>query len=278
MCCGDLHTQNLRKIKQKHHIYDVYLNHFAPWNRPPRKRTVEQTLKEIRRLVPEASFVSSTREPISHFISWYNYFIDGTRRGKKEYDSSLAKFVSSGDVANPLASELGLRTRRQIRDAFQTTFRDVTWILQDRYVESLVAMRRRFNWDLSDVLFAKKIFASNAKSELKRWDGKYVAPTRSIETIEPQLLSDIERATELDRYVHELSTLAFERTVSTWTNTKADADHFLAECDALRRANELVRAICDGSTPHPSCVWFAWGDMQYESHLEDIWPGDLWEY
>eukprot|EP00939_MAST-03C_sp_MAST-3C-sp1_P002591 g2591.t1 len=294
-CCAKPHTHNehvLNNMRKRRETFDVFLNHVAMWHKSPVGR-MPQILDSLRDIVPQARIVTSVREPISHFVSFYNYFIRKTHRDVS--DGSVETFASSpGEFDSPLAADFGIRSASALRELLEGELDRATWIIQDRFVESLVLMRRVFNWDMADVLYAEMTYSSRKRGSFRRYDGKVVEPTQETESLPTDVRAKIEEATSLDR---ELYDTARERVLSdTPRQHDIEATEFLRECDALRRANELLSELCDAgdatrsplwflwgdgeSTAGPvpaSCEWYKWSDVEYESHVERAWPGDPWE-
>eukprot|EP00940_MAST-03C_sp_MAST-3C-sp2_P002221 g2221.t1 len=275
VCCADRHTQDLRRLRAKHSVFDVFLNHVAFWRKPP-TNALPEYLQELRRIIPEGHFVTSVREPVTHYFSFYNYFIRETPRERKYGD--IREFVRAKAFDNPLASDFGVQdmSEPEIESFFRDHLRDMVVISQDRFVETAVLMKRRFNWNLEDVLHPTTHHASQGSGSFVRYDGRRVKPTPRLEDVGSSLLLDIRGATKLDAFIYDL--LSSEL-------LPEDAAGFLKECDALRRANDLITELCYGFDTralrlfaHPACEWYVWSDPEYESHFADTWPGDPWEY
>lgn len=272
-CCEKPHVQSEKEIQEKvqrGERYDLFLNHYAMWHRPP--QDISNIIKLLREMISSnAQIVSSVREPISHMISFYNFFIHETRREPK--GSDLHDFIirENKKFHNPLLSDFGVNSWDDALRILNTDLRDLTWILQDRYVESLVLLRRKFNWDMEDVLFMKPSYSSTKrKSSFRRYDGNIVEKTLDVKFMDPILKSEIEGVTNLDRAFYDA---VRERWSSSFTNS----NDFARECSDMRVAIDLLGHICSDAYVSPSsCLWYDFTDTQYEANMNMKWPGDPW--
>ena len=198
-CCSKPHVQSEKNLKRKvrdGRKYDLFLNHFAMWHRKP--KDMSEIIRMLRDIVPNsARIVSNVREPITHFASFYNFFVRETRRESK--GGTLYDFARTTKFKNPLASDFGIDTWNEALRLLETDLEDTTWVLQDQYVESLVALRRAFNWDMADVLFMKPTYSTRVQGSFRRYDGHIVKSTMSVDEMSPELLNEIQRSTDLDR-------------------------------------------------------------------------------
>ena len=198
-CCKKPHVQAEKSLRRKvleGRKYDLFLNHFAMWHRKP--NDMHEILNMLHDIVSNrASVVSSMREPVTHFASFYNFFIRETRHEPK--GGSLYDFARTSKFKNPLASDFGINMWSEALKLLEVDLKDTTWVLQDHYVESLVALRRAFNWDMADLLFIKPAYSTRARGGFRRYDGHTVRSTMSIKEMSPELLKEIERSTDLDR-------------------------------------------------------------------------------
>eukprot|EP00938_MAST-03A_sp_MAST-3A-sp1_P007522 g7522.t1 len=269
---GCLHGMSLKSEKnlgrkvRDGRKYDLFLNHFAMWHRKP--KDMSEIVKMLRDIVPNsARIVSNVREPITHFASFYNFFVRETRRESK--GGTLYDFARSTKFKNPLASDFGIDTWNEALRLLETDLEDTTWVLQDQYVESLVALRRAFNWDMADVLFIKPTYSTRVRGSFRRYDGHIVKPTMSIDEMSPELLNEIRRSTDLDRALYDY-------TRTKWSSSFIDDVDFKNECDDMREAIKYLSAICSDYNKPDACAWYEWTDTQYEENIGKSWPGDPW--
>jgi hypothetical protein len=271
-CCKRPHVQNEKALNyeiKKERRYHLFLNHYEMWRKMP--RDMGSVLSKLHELVPNrASIVSNVREPISHFVSFYNFFIRETRQEPK--GGTLYDFAAtSTKFRNPLASDFGFKSWHDAKRFLETELKDTTWILQDQYVESLVVLRHKFNWDMEDMLMLKPTYSSSKKSgSFRRYDGNIVQSTESeLDNMSPELRAEIERATELDRAFYEY-------VKEQWIANVPNKKDFVRECKDLRLAIKYLVEICSGQDVPAACHWYEWTDTQYEKRLGESWPGDPW--
>lgn len=100
-------------------------------------------------VVPEGTFITIIREPISHYLSYY-FFYDEPKAGSLP----LEDFVEQGNNANILMRDFGVRTHSEMQEFMEKyagAFKTI--LLSNRMQESLVIMARDLGWYEACVLF-----------------------------------------------------------------------------------------------------------------------------
>ncbi|KAI8814019.1 galactose-3-O-sulfotransferase-domain-containing protein [Cladochytrium replicatum] len=168
--------------QHRNHNSDIFLNHFQPEYpfEPNENFTTEHLINMYRRAVPGGMAVTVLREPNARFVSHYYYLVYPTHRKitlddyATDRTSSLA--FSGGRWSlnwNRQCQELGIRSgsdlRRFLRHDKKRYFGMI--LITELFDESLVLMRRKFQWTAEDILYVKML---DSCSDGHRWDNREV--------------------------------------------------------------------------------------------------------
>ena len=127
---------------------------------------------ELDRIVPKAKYVTLLRNPINHFASSWRYFQLSRFNDESGNPITMDNFLEHPDkymhiipatehklFHNSMSFDLGLRTSPKIEDAeailnrFSDPKTGFSMVLISEYLdESLIVMRRKFCWDLDDIV------------------------------------------------------------------------------------------------------------------------------
>ncbi|CAM9934952.1 unnamed protein product, partial [Ectocarpus sp. 13 AM-2016] len=137
--------------------------------------TWDEAVKCYRRIMrdpDDINFVTVLREPRSHLLSYYYYYIQPRNQ------ISIEEFLmhpagSSKDhklLYNPLSAEFGVRTAEQLDSLISDTLPDFKLILlTERLEEGLLVLARMLHWHMIDLTYCD---LNETKAGSRRWDGK----------------------------------------------------------------------------------------------------------
>ena len=205
--------------------FDILDNHFV------NKR------QQLEKVIPEATYITSIRDPVTHFESAFVKF-------------KVAKLASIKDQSHPMTAFFKKKPFRKQFKRFNDNFQlrylgenkisnntnyftklfkrlDLEFdliIIMEHYVESLVLMKNLLCWKLDDVVFI---------SQHVRTDSKH------LETMTTSLRNNIERFNFADMKLYQ----HYNRTL--WTKIGAcDQDIFWKEVEYLRKKLKDVADEC----------------------------------
>eukprot|EP00904_Undaria_pinnatifida_P000826 jgi/Undpi1/10744/HiC_scaffold_29.g13192.m1 len=208
---------------------------------------VAEQYKTIMRDPDNINFVTVFREPRSHFLSYYYYFVARKIRNKSveqfllEPSSAGAKYWES--MHNPVAGELGITTQQELDDFVENSLPKFKLVLlTDRFAEGLMLLRNMFRWHLIDmsyiVLNQTSTRVGGRKGQEARKLGAQVhRPVFDELSIEAQ--QKIDELTSMDRAIYEAGKVHFEKTLAPL------ADQVEADVAGFNSLQELVAEYLD---------------------------------
>lgn len=125
--------------------YDMHISHLNPrgFFRGPFSKVADFYQHVIG---PDVNMVTLVREPRQQYVSWLYYYVVPKMKEGDPMDV-LRQFVADGKNKNILSQEFALRDRPTFDTFMKTYFEQFKLIMiAERFDESLVLLRRLFNW------------------------------------------------------------------------------------------------------------------------------------
>jgi Galactose-3-O-sulfotransferase len=233
--------------------------------------------QDYRRLVPNASFITIVREPISrHLSDFYYHFAPSRTNGstadavhalidqeERLFDMALALDVNasgSGDAAAAAAAEDKRRVAQRL-DMFQAV------LVLERFDESLVMMKRKFQWAMEDLLYLP---VNEGCGNVRPWDGKEIKCPLRREDLSAGQVERLNCLLAIDRLIYDEANRRLDAYVA-----KVGKDAFAEEVDSLRQVLQRFEEICEDDVLHRhrdhSCDIYRVGDFPggYEKLARD---------
>ncbi|CAM9393223.1 unnamed protein product, partial [Choristocarpus tenellus] len=144
-------TKSGRRVDLMHYHYAWNGYYKGTW------AEAEESYAQIMTDPSRINFVTVLREPVSHFLSYYYYFIQPSNGlSIAEYIELHRGLENTHILYNPLSAEFGIRTIDElgmfIRDSLPH-FKMV--LLTEFFDESLALFMRMFNWDPIDMTYCR---------------------------------------------------------------------------------------------------------------------------
>lgn len=205
-----------------------------PW------REAAEHFKTIMRDPDHINFVTLFREPRSHFLSYYYFFLF-TPLGHKPVEEFLLETHGADDrhwdeLHNPSAGELGITTRQQLEDFVENDLPNFKLVmLTDRFDEGLMVLRNLFGWRLIDMSYEVLNQTSETnkvtrKSPNGRGTAKDHIPT--FDELSLQAQNKIDELTSLDRALYEAGQAHYQKKLAPLA-PQVEAD--LADFDSVQQ-------------------------------------------
>ncbi|XP_013408561.1 galactosylceramide sulfotransferase [Lingula anatina] len=212
----------------------------------------------VARIMPADSvYVVMLREPLTHFVSGFNFFKVGEKLGL-EGRGQLHTFLSSRDLyksrkvpnlINVMIKYLGFPTSpnkniTSVNDFLRIIDKEFDYVLILKYIdEGLVMLKRRLCWDIADIIYLKihKIKATEYQ-DLKR------------EGEDPAVSQLLHKLSKKDYLLYQYFKRKFEKTLLKQN------DDFFEEVKFLKETNEKVSTFCkarskDSTLNIRACNW-----------------------
>eukprot|EP00904_Undaria_pinnatifida_P009917 jgi/Undpi1/6055/HiC_scaffold_20.g08540.m1 len=173
--------------------------------------------KAIMRDPDNINFVTILREPRSHFLSYYYYFIS-RRVGNISVEEFLLDPAHGGGklwgtAHNSVAGELGIGSQQELEDFVMDALPKFKLVLlTDRFDEGLMLMRNLFGWDMIDLSYAILNQTSTTTMGGKKLGAQEHRPTFDELSIEAQ--TKIDELTSRDRAIYEAGRAHFEQNLA----------------------------------------------------------------
>ncbi|CAN0386062.1 unnamed protein product, partial [Discosporangium mesarthrocarpum] len=152
---------------------DLMHYHYA-WN-GFYKGTWQQAEENYGRIMADPdniNFVTVLREPVTHFLSYYYYFIQPSNGlSIVEYFAMQRNLVVNTHILyNPLSAEFGIGSMDELGTFIRDHLPRFKMVLLTEYFdESLALFMRMFNWDPIDMTYCRVV---ETKAGVQRYDGK----------------------------------------------------------------------------------------------------------
>ncbi|CAN0308363.1 unnamed protein product, partial [Ectocarpus sp. 4 AP-2014] len=133
----------------------------------------ENYFRRIMRHPDSINFVTVLREPRSHLLSCYYFYI--FPECELSIEDYLMDPAHAGDenrhrLRNPLSAEFGVKTTKEMNTFIKNHLPDFKLVmLTERMDESLMILRRLFGWHMIDVTYAS---LNATRAGARRYDGK----------------------------------------------------------------------------------------------------------
>lgn len=212
-------------------------------------------------MVHPYKLITILREPLSHYVSWYWYYVDPS----KVYKHDFRHFVETRSNPNPLAQEFGLHKEPELlpdllRNISSGKFFDLV-LLSNRMTDSLVVMQQLFNWRLLDIMFLN-LLDSHTKEGQLRYDNATIKPTPRLTEIDPDLLEGVKSLTTMDQALYEAANQRLDRLIAEL------GDKFTLAREKFVALQRLLSIYCrktlDIHAADPFCHWYHLKDFEYE--------------
>ncbi|CAM9489564.1 unnamed protein product [Scytosiphon promiscuus] len=209
-----------------HYHISVFGQYKGTWN------DVEQAYRRILRHPDEVNFITVLREPRTHLLSYYYYFL------QPETKVSIEEFLmrkNYGDPAhrrlfNPLSAEFGAYKRQDLDQLLDKALPQAKLvILTERFDEGLMVLRRLLGWSMVDMTYVSVLKTADGA---KRYDGKSLVKAPRFEDLPGEVQQKIDDLTQLDRLLYTSAVHYYEkRRDEVAQHLEAD----LAEFEQLQR-------------------------------------------
>ncbi|CAN0281962.1 unnamed protein product [Ascophyllum nodosum] len=212
------------KVRRSHEPVDVFHYHITPTGQ--NKGTWNGAYLSFRTIMREPdtiNFVTILREPRSHLLSYYYYYIQP--KNQLSIEEFLSESSNFGDadhqrLKNPLAAEFGTKSEWRVRQFIEKvlpTFRLV--IMTDRLDEGLLVLRHLMGWHLIDVTY---MTLNETKEGQRRWDGKPFVDRPDFDDLSKEVQDKIDELTKLDRMLYRAGQEEFEKRFATVSDRVED--------------------------------------------------------
>jgi len=206
--------------------YDLLFQHlFMP---PP----FFQMINLFHKLIPSASIFTVIREPISQKLSAYNYLW-----APNQPDPSIEKFLKANPYQDQHCRALGIQSNSELNLILRHSnlASKLKVLITERMDEGLVLMKRRFDWDLEDILFIPLLVTCR---DHKDQAGKTIPCANRSLLEDPTVRKTFEEQTVLDRTLYEHFRGVLEEEIEMQDSS------FHEEVDQLRRVNKQLFEFC----------------------------------
>ncbi|CAM9149828.1 unnamed protein product [Ectocarpus sp. 4 AP-2014] len=175
-------------------------------------RQAEQAYRRILRNTKAVNFVTVVREPRSHLLSYYYYFL------QPQTQKSIGEFLTQAKhprdpihrrLFNPLSAEFGVKKQQDLRYVLEKALPNAKMILlTEEFDEGLMVLRRLLRWEMVDMTYVS-VFKTTAGA--RRYDGKPLVNSPRFEDLPVQVQQIIDQHTELDRVLYNAAKLEYEK-------------------------------------------------------------------
>ena len=229
---------------------------------------------------PPWALIVPVREPVSHYLSWYNYFAE------PDLHLSVQQWVRTRRSANGLAAEFGLRTVEDVTsflkvmawgvggDADAPAIGGATqlWLPMERFDDGMLLLRRTLGWSLLDVTYA--VMFDSRQEHASRWDGKLIKPTPKAASLSKELVDSIKALNHLDGRIYDKANKLFDGALAAVRGRPGSAARaaWNAEREEFTRMQAALEASFNSSARVGACgalrAWYTLSDMSYEGKID----------
>ncbi|CAB1115715.1 unnamed protein product [Ectocarpus sp. CCAP 1310/34] len=205
--------QNGQRVDLMHYHISPRGQYMGTWNEAVTHYRV------IMRNPDDINFITVLREPRSHLLSYYYYFLQPL------HQQSIEEFLLSGHrnnnehrmLYNPLSAEFGVRTAEEMDSFISSALPDFKLVLlAERLDEGLLTLGRMLHWHMIDLTYCD---LNETKEGSRRWDGKTVVTRPQFDSLPKQVRNKIDDLTRLDRVLYEAGKNEFEKRMAPYASS-----------------------------------------------------------
>eukprot|EP00752_Nemacystus_decipiens_P002360 g2229.t2 len=241
-----------------HHAWDGFYE--GRWDK------AKAAYRKIMRDPSNMKLVTVMREPVSHYLSYYYYFLqpevglsitEYMELSKSPEDPRYrAAFQRRNDnvgwhgfklLHNPLCAEFGIRTAQELDDFIANDLPEFAMILlTEQFEEGLAVFMRMFNWRPIDMTYCRVI---ETKAGVARYDGKMLADVPKIRDLPSEVVTEIKRQTQLDQALYKAA-------VKIYLEKRAPyEDRLEADVRRIRTVQSAVHGYLEFDPNSPAHEW-----------------------
>eukprot|EP00903_Cladosiphon_okamuranus_P017350 g15984.t1 len=170
----------------------------------------EQNYRKILRDSKPVNFITLMREPRSHLISYYYYYM------QPETQESLSEFLTNSKstwrhkrLINPLSAEFGVTNQEDLDYMLNTGFPNHKLIiLTEQFDEGLMVLRRLLGWDMVDMTYLTK---NETVDGARRYGGVTLVTPPQFDDLPEDVQQIIDNQTEMDRILFDAAKQEYEK-------------------------------------------------------------------
>eukprot|EP00903_Cladosiphon_okamuranus_P011852 g11134.t2 len=209
------------QTKKSRRLVDIMHYHITP--KGQYQGTWDEAVKYYRGIMrhpDRINFITVLREPRSHLLSYYYYYLQPRNQ------LSIEEFLMSPHdphdkdhqlLVNPLAAEFGVRTAEGVQSLIHDTLPDFKLVvLTERLDEGLLVMRRMLHWHMIDLTYCD---LNETKAGDRRWDGKPFVDRPHFDSLPEKVQQKIDELTELDRVLYDAGKKEFEKRLAPYADS-----------------------------------------------------------
>eukprot|EP00903_Cladosiphon_okamuranus_P016984 g15656.t1 len=265
-------------VMHYHHAWDGFYE--GRWDE------AKDAYRKIMRDPSNIRLVTVMREPVSHYMSYYYYFLQPeTGLSITEYmalsrtpEDPLYQTAFHGRadrknvgigwhgfklLHNPLCAEFGIRTAQELDEFIQNDLPDFAMILlTEQFEEGLAIFMRMFNWRPIDMTYCRVI---ETKAGVARYDGKMLANVPKIRDLPQEVVAEIKRQTQLDQALYKAAVKMYLEKRALYE------DHLEADVRRIRTVQSAVHGYLDFDATSPAHEWYE-GDVHCFADPSPVQP------
>lgn len=236
-------NHNLRMFVPHYHYIDLkrrpmtqpksnisMYHHFTP------SLQTEPLINWYKEWLPEARFITILREPYQRVLSEYYYFFQPDAPQIPLYDLLTNKTHDILKKLHIMSHDLGVYTNDDLELFLKQNYKLFDqFLITELFDESLILMKRRYNWDLEDLLYLKLLDA--CRDGKRSWDKKKVncAKTDRIDDLSSAILKDYIK--------HDNAIYSFVRDL-VQKQIDAQPPDYWTELDQFRAKQKELTDVC----------------------------------
>ncbi|CAM9357794.1 unnamed protein product [Ectocarpus fasciculatus] len=180
----------------------------------------ENYFRRIMRYPDSINFVTVLREPRSHLLSCYYFYIfPECELSIEEYlmDPAHAGDENQRRLRNPLSAEFGVKTTREMNAFIENHLPGFKLVmLTERMDESLAILRRLLGWHMIDVTYAS---LNETRAGARRYDGKPLTDRPDFCDLSKEVQARIDELTILDQALYDAGKKEFEKRLTSMSTS-----------------------------------------------------------
>ena len=204
---------------------------------------------------PDTAMVAMLREPKQHWISYLYYYVI-PKKAKFKPEKVMKDYIKRRRNRNMMCGEFGIKTLPALNDFIENELVNFeVMLLWERLDESLVLMRRIFQWDILDItyLFAK---VERVTWVTKRWDNKRLMPTPLVEDLDSDTVKKLANLNMLDQQLYDAASKRLDRQILE------EGSSFKEELRDFRRLQAKLVELCAEYQEEPTCKWYRLSELE----------------
>lgn len=244
-----------RNILQKGCNLQIYHHH-------PNGLTTQQLFTFYQTFVTNPTFISILRNPVHRYISAFHFFWEPYTQIK-----TMKYFLRFREYKNQQSEDFGLYTEAQM-DEFLNSPKGMMnhfghVLILEHFDESLVLMKRKFGWNLEDILYIRLTETCGGKPSNPETGGK-CEPENEYDQ---ETLEKIQEANNLDIMLYNAYLKKFKEEL------ESQDESFGEEVSVFRRMLKDLKEFCEkekpymDKTPH-QCTRYYLNDLEYEAIIQ----------